>query len=450
MSTATVDTPAAWEEYLQGLTTPETFMADLDSGEFRRQVSAYVEAGRISDNTVMADIRAQAREQAQQILAETIGKDRAATLSQGGRVPRPRSAAVPGGKHAPGASLDGVFSDWADYARAMWHKNTNPTEAQNEQRAKVFAYSEKIPADGGFLVPEEFRTEIMEAALENSIVRPQAQVVPMGSETLSYPSVDVTTHVGSLYGGVIVYRTEEAGELVESGAKFKRIKLEATKQTALAHVPNELISDTGGAIVGFIQRTFPNAMAYFEDLDYISGSGAGEPLGGLSAQNTALITVDKETGQAADTIVWENCLSIFQRFLPMAIEQSEWLITRDAFKELATMGLVVGTGGGPVWMPDLSGRPAPTLLGRPIRFSEKAPGVLGDVGDINLVDWSHYLVGDRMQMEMTFSPHVKFTSDQTSIRVIARNDGRPWLTNAITPQNGGPSLSAFVNLAARA
>jgi hypothetical protein len=51
---------------------------------------------------------------------------------------------------------------------------------------------------------------------------------------------------------------------------------------------------------------------------------------------------------------------------------------------------------------------------------------------------------------MDTSEHVRFTRDQTTIRVIQRNDGRPWLASPITPKNGGPTLSPFVTLAARA
>jgi HK97 family phage major capsid protein len=75
--------------------------------------------------------------------------------------------------------------------------------------------------------------------------------------------------------------------------------------------------------------------------------------------------------------------------------------------------------------------------------------VLGQQGDISLVDFTYYLIGIRDSLSIDTSDHVKFTSDQTTVRAIARNDGRPWLTSAIQPQNGGPTLSPFVTLAAR-
>ena len=60
-----------------------------------------------------------------------------------------------------------------------------------------------------------------------------------------------------------------------------------------------------------------------------------------------------------------------------------------------------------------------------------------------------YLIGDRQTMSLESSPHVKFTSDRTTYRIIQRNDGRPWIQSAITPKNGGPTLSPFVQVAVR-
>jgi HK97 family phage major capsid protein len=159
--------------------------------------------------------------------------------------------------------------------------------------------------------------------------------------------------------------------------------------------------------------------------------------------------VAAETGQLTATIVWQNVLRMYARMLPTSIPNAVWLASPDTFVELATMALNVGTGGSAVWITDAHGAPVLTLLGRPVIMTEKTPGVLGAAGDLSLVDFSYYLVGIRDSLMIDTSDHVKFTSDQTTVRAIARNDGRPWLTSAITPQNGGPTLSPFVTLAAR-
>jgi len=253
-----------------------------------------------------------------------------------------------------------------------------------------------------------------------------------------------------VYGGIVVYRKGEGEEFVESQAKFGRVKLDPTKQTALAIVNNELIRDGAGAFNAFLNEALPEAMAFQEDVDYMSATGVGEPLGALNAANPGLIVVAKETGQNANTLVWENVLRMYARMLPGSIGRAVWLASPDTFFEIATMALSVGTGGSAVWLMDAHGAPQLTLLGRPVVMTEKTPGVLGQQGDLSLVDFGFYLIGQRDAMTMDTSPHVRFTRDQTVIRVIQRNDGRPWLASPITPKNGGATLSPFVTLAVRA
>jgi HK97 family phage major capsid protein len=90
-----------------------------------------------------------------------------------------------------------------------------------------------------------------------------------------------------------------------------------------------------------------------------------------------------------------------------------------------------------------------TIFGRPLVVAEKS-GRLGDRSDLAFVDLSYYLIGDRQQMTAASSTEYKFGNDQTAYRIIQRVDGMPWLKSPITPANGGPTLSPFVEIADRA
>ena len=114
----------------------------------------------------------------------------------------------------------------------------------------------------------------------------------------------------------------------------------------------------------------------------------------------------------------------------------------------ATMALSVGTGGSPIWLTVGSGSGPTTILGQPLIFSEKVPK-LGDAGDISLLDFSWYLLGDRSELRLESSIHAQFANDITVFRAIERVDGRPGILSAITPQNGTATLSPFVRLGAR-
>jgi HK97 family phage major capsid protein len=354
---------------------------------------------------------------------------------------------------APGAKVDKeVYSDgvtMAQFMRDTWHKSTDSTSVGIQQKLTQVknTFGSTVPSDGGFLIPEVLRSQLLSIALESAIVRPRAMVVPMDSLRVPFPTIDTTTDSGSVYGGVVTYWTPESGALTVSSAKFGRVVLEALKLTAYTEVPNELFADSIISMQAFIDQKFPEAIAFAEDYTFINGSGVGVPRGYL--KGGSVISVTKQAGQAVDTVVWQNIVKMFSRMLPSSLGKAVWVASIDTFPELATMALAVGTGGSAVWLNNGAAGPPMTILGRPVIFTEKTPK-LGDAGDISFVDLSYYLVGDRQAIQAETSPHFKFQNDQTAVRIVERVDGRPWVESAITPANGSTAtLSPFVQIEAR-
>lgn len=348
---------------------------------------------------------------------------------------------------APGAVLDSTFANNIDYVRTIWHKSPQASVAEKLTVLRNAAGSVS-PSDGGFLVPETLRSQLLQIALEMSVVRPLATVVPMDSARVPFPMIDSTSNQSSVFGGMVAYWGEEGAALVDSNPKFGRAELDAKKLTGLSAVPNELLQDSIVSFSALIESLWPKALAFEEDAKFMAGSGVGEPLGFMGAGNTASIPVTAETNQPADTIVYENIVKMYARMLPSSLSSAVWICSPDAIPELLTMALSVGTGGNAVFVVNATG-PAPmSIFGRPLIISEKA-GALGDRGDISFVDLSYYLVGDRQTMTADSSTDFNFGSDKTTFRIIQRVDGRPWLKSAITPKNGGNTLSPFVELAAR-
>ncbi len=350
---------------------------------------------------------------------------------------------------ALGARIDNEFANSAEFFSTIWHNKQHTADSHARLQRIRNAFTSNVPSEGGFLIPETLRSQLLSVSLESAIVRPLSFVVPMETLRVPFPAIDETTHVGSVFGGIVAYWTEEGAALTESSANFGRVVLDAKKLTALAHVPNELISDSLLSFQAFIDQKFPQAMTFYEDKAFMKGTGAGEPLGALGSGNPAIIAVAAESGQATGTIVWENIVKMFSRMLPDSLGRAVWVCTIDAFPELATMALNVGTGGSAIWLNNGVVGPPMTILGRPVIFTEKAPGTLGTQGDITFVDFGYYLIGDRQVMTATSSPHYRFANDQTSFRIINRVDGQPWLRTPITPENSGPTLSPFVQLATR-
>lgn len=352
------------------------------------------------------------------------------------------------------------FNSIGEYCKAIYElRNPSTRSGRDELLAKLTnikqfqnSFSSEEPGAGGFLIPEIMRSELLQLALEETVVRSRATVIPMSTLRVPIPTVDDTSHVSSLFGGIVFYWTEEAGSMVESQAKFGKITLDAKKLTGFFKVPAELLDDAP-AFAGWFDGRVPQGLAFAEDIAFMTETGAGKPQGFINSP--ASVIVDKEAGQPAGTILWENVVKMYSRMLPTSIKNSVWICAIDTFPELATMALSVGTGGGPVWIGNFAGgnggadTPPMTILGRPVLFTEKVPA-LGTTGDINLVDLSYYLIGDRQAVSVDSSEHFLFQNNQVAYRLIERVDGRPWLQTPLTPHNGSENtLSAFVQLETR-
>jgi HK97 family phage major capsid protein len=144
---------------------------------------------------------------------------------------------------AIGAKLDGMFTDSLDYIHAAWHLNKSP-EANAKRLQITNAFGSVAPSDGGFLVPESLRSQLLQIALETAVVRSRATVVPMESARVPFPMIDVTSNASSVFGGLVAYWGEEGATLTDASAKFGRLVLDAKKLTGLSAVPNELLADS--------------------------------------------------------------------------------------------------------------------------------------------------------------------------------------------------------------
>ena len=307
-------------------------------------------------------------------------------------------------------------------------------------------------SQGGYLVPEDFRAELLQTALDASIVKPRATRIPMTSNRIVVPAVKDADHSSNFYGGIIIRRTGEAAQKDQRNPVLSQVALTLHKLTGLCYVTDELLEDSPISLEPILASLFGQSIAFTEDDDYLNGTGANQALGAFNASNPSLVTVSKETNQTASTIVYENTIKMLAQLHPACWSKAIWIANIECLPQLAAMSVAVGTGGAPVWLPagGASGSPYNTLWGRPVLFSEKMQA-LGTAGDIGLADFSQYLVADKAGggVKMATSIHIKFDYDETAFRFVLRYDGQPWWLSAITPKRGSNSLSPLVRLATR-
>jgi HK97 family phage major capsid protein len=308
-----------------------------------------------------------------------------------------------------------------------------------------------VPTDGGFLVQQDFVDGLLQDMISTGILAPKCRQQPISSNSNSIKinGVDETSRASTRYGGIKGYWADEASEATKSKPKFRKIELNLHKLMGICYATDELLADAA-ALEGFIRNAFPSEFAFLVDDAIIRGTGAGQPLGILNSG--CLVTVTKETGQDADTIVAENVIKMSSRIFASSYLNANWYVNQMCMPQLYTMSIAVGTGGQLVFMPPggLNQSPYGTLLGRPVIPIEQA-SALGDVGDIILADLNGYILAQKGGVQADVSIHVEFLTDQQVFRFILRIDGQPVRASALTPYKGGAGAtqSHFVALAAR-
>ncbi len=378
-----------------------------------------------------------------------------------------RRHAVPAIFGAEGGDVHGkTFGDWLVQVATLGSSKTSPkarAEAQ-DRLEKVYsstfqpwqkaALGESSGATGGYIVPPEFYNQLLALVAESSTFRQRAFVQPMASATLQFPYLDVTTAQSAgnspFFVGVIATWTSEAQTRTETEPAFKMMELKAQELSGYSVSSNILLQDAAFGLEKFLMQLFARAVAWYEEYAFLQGNGVGKPLSVLNAPAT--ITTGgggQGAGQrdTANSITFNDVSTMLSKFLPASLASGAggWWASPSTIpallqlKDGANRALFVSIDQGAVKKPTWK------LFGMEVNITEKLPA-LGTTGDLLLADPSLYVIGDRMMLEFAASEHVNFLKNQLTWRFVERIDGRPWLDNKITLQDGSTTVSPFVAL----
>lgn len=369
---------------------------------------------------------------------------------------------TPGGSPAEPRETS-VFPTLGHQLMAAKAVKLDPSTATNTQRnmldavyqlpaVKALGINEAVASEGGFLLQPSFSNSLFGRVYEESDILQavQKQEVGAGSNSYYLNQIDETSRVtGSRYGNIQIYRLNEGGTRTPKRPDFWRLELKLQKLAALCYATDESLEDVT-YLESEIRRVFPLEFNYVIQDEFFNGDGASQMLGILNSN--AVVSVAKETGQAAATLVYENVLKMWSRVWSPSRQNAVWYINQDVEPQLYSMSLPVGTGGLPVFLPPsgASGSPYATLFGRPVKAAEQCK-TLGTTGDIYLVDPTQYLVVSKGGLKSDSSIHVAFLTDETAFRFTMRINGAPTWKSSLTPASGSTNyLSPFVKLDTRA
>lgn len=360
--------------------------------------------------------------------------------------PEDRSTEKPEVKPTPAKDNEKRFSSFGEQLMAAYRAAMPGGKVDERLTTRAASgLNESTPSDGGFLVQQDFVTELLKRTYETGILASKVKKIPISTNAngMKINAIDEDSRAnGSRWGGVQTYWEGEADEITASKPKFRQMELSLKKLTGLCYATDELLQDAA-ALEAVIRQAFAEEFGFKIDDAILSGSGEGEPLGILNSG--AIVTVAKETSQT-DTITVENLIKMWNRLWSRSRANAVWYINQELEPYLYTLKI----GDKPVYIPagGLSEKPYGTLFGRPVVPIEQCSAA-GEVGDIILADIGQYLLIDKGGIKSASSIHVRFLYDENVFRFIYRVDGKPIWTKPLTPYKGSATVSPFVTLAKR-
>ncbi len=295
------------------------------------------------------------------------------------------------------------------------------------------AHTEGTNSAGGFLVPDEFETELIKLREQFGVARRACRVRPMISDVQKIPRQT---------GGLTAYFPGESTAITESTKTLAQVTLTAKKLAVLTTISNELNEDAFLNLADDVARDIAYAFAQKEDFCLFMADGTNDTtdgdIDGLASAmaadgsdagtfETAEVTANTAAGVRAG-ISLELVLEMMGSLPHYAdTPNTKWYMHKSAYHQYFR-DLALDSGGGTTATEILNGRVVPQLFGYDVEFVQNMPaaGTTADTtriayfGDLSLA----CSMGDRRQTTITTSDSAfdVFEQDEIAIRGTERFD----------------------------
>lgn len=328
------------------------------------------------------------------------------------------------------------------------HPITRSFEPRRDPNTRALAVS--VGASGGFIVPPDYASEIIELLRPKAAVRsagPRNMPMPRGTMTLPGQASAATATYGS-----------ETKAISSSQPSLKQIVASYKKLTALVPVSNDMMRYADPAADAFVRDDLVKVTALREDLAFLLGDGTQDtPRGFLSFANSYAVTSGGSAGLYSQT--GNSTLAVGGNFITSTAvytlatvaaelggavnkldtanvdeDRRVWFMHPRAYNYLYNVQNSLGVY---VYREELS---KGALLGYPIKKTTQIPINYHDAASSNndlsfviLVEMDADIILDSMNLELAVSREgtyvdsggatvSAFQSDQSIIRAIAEHD----------------------------
>lgn len=314
--------------------------------------------------------------------------------------------------NAPQGHTDKQGSASDSYKKAFWNQLKSKTPIVTD------ALSEGVDTDGGYLVPDEFDSKLVQKLYDDSVMRKLATVIRTSGDHKIAVAGDAAT--ASWVG--------EGAAIPESSTTFGQKALGAHKLATMLKVSEELLNDSAFDLESYISDAFGRAVSELEDSAFVSGAAnsTDKPIGLLPSIATDGITTSEKTG----VVSFDDLISVYFSLKAPYRQNATWIMndtTVSAIRKLKD------SNGNYIWQPSTVAGTPDMILARPYVTSDYAPAFSGtDTGAaIGFGDMSYYWIGDREGISFKRLNELYAVNGQVGFMVTKRVDGKLTLDEAV-------------------
>jgi HK97 family phage major capsid protein len=296
----------------------------------------------------------------------------------------------------------------------------NYIQSGSKEDLKIYnALSQDNPTQAGYLVaPEKFVFDLIADLNNTMFMRQKAKVLAplQGAQSLGFP-----TRTARM--AAAVWGTEIAAPTADTTLAFGKKEFKPNPSTAEILLSKTLIRNAPG-VDQIIREELAYAFAELQENAYMTGTGAGRPLGLFTASVDGITTArDVSTGNTATEIKFDGLIEAKYSLKDQYQANAEWILSREAIKQIAKLK---DSEGQYIWQPSLVLGAPDLILGKMVNSTEYAPHVfttglyVGIYGNLK-----NYWIVDSLAMEIQALFELYARTNQVDYIARLETDGQP-------------------------
>lgn len=297
------------------------------------------------------------------------------------------------------------------YKSAFWGAMRNKMNPSVQNALQIGTDSE-----GGFLVPDEYENQLIQALQEANVLRNLCNVINTSHGDRKIPVV--ASHGSAAW-------MDEEGAFDESDDAFTQVTLSAYKLGTMLKVSDELLNDSYFDLEAYIAAEFARRIGAAEEEGFLTGNGSSKPTGLLHTTGGASLGV---TAASATAITMDEVLDLYHSLKSSYRKNGTFLVNDATVK--AIRKLKDGQGQY-LWQPSVQAGTPDTILNRPVISSQFMPVAAAGEKTILFGDFKYYWIADRQGRTFKRLNELYAANGQVGFLASQRLDAKLILPEAI-------------------